>query len=131
MTEREIPQSTPTTIDDYIAGFPSEIQVIMQQLRATIHAVAPDVEEAIAYKMPTFNLSGKYLVYFAGYKNHIGFYGAPRDDPAFDEDLSPYESGQGTLRFPYDKPIPYDLIAKIVAYRAEQNRAAGTKKKKG
>ena len=79
--------------------------------------------------MPTFTLNGKYLVYFAGYKKHIGFYAAPRDNPEFKEDLSAYESGKGTLQFPYDKPIPFDLITKIVKFRAAENIKRDDKKK--
>ena len=115
-------QLTPGNIDEYIASYSPDVQAIMQQFRATIHEAAPDVEEAIAYKMPTFNLNGRYLVYFAAHKNHLSLYGAPRNDPAFPHDLTPYESGQGTLKFPYAKPIPYDLIAAIVRYQAEQKR---------
>lgn len=123
MTATTATQPPPETIDAYIAACPPAVQPILQQVRATIHTAAPDVDEAIAYKMPTFNLNGRYLVYFAAFKNHLSLYGAPRNDPAFTLDLTPYESGQGTLKFPYAKPIPYDLIATIVRYRAEQNRA--------
>jgi uncharacterized protein YdhG (YjbR/CyaY superfamily) len=79
--------------------------------------------------MPTFTLNDTYLVYFAGWKNHIAFYGAPRGNPDFTEELSPYESGAGTLQFPYDKPIPYDLISRIVKFRAEEIRRRTNKKK--
>lgn len=123
-------QPTPTTIDDYIAAYPPDVQAILHQLRATIHEAAPDVAEGMSYKMPTFNLGGKYLVYFAAFKNHVSLYGAPRGNPAFPEDLSAYESGQGTLKFPYNKPIPYELIAKIARFRAEENRAGAAAKRK-
>lgn len=123
MNKTTTTQPTPETIDAYIAACPPAVQPILQQVRATIHEAAPDVDESIAYKMPTFNLNGRYLVYFASFKNHLSLYGAPRDDPAFPHDLSPYESGQGTLKFAYANPIPYDLITTIVRYRAEQNRA--------
>ena len=106
-----------TSIDEYIATFPESVQKIMKQLRKTIKAAAPGVEEAISYNMPTFNLNGKYLVYFAGWKTHIAFYGAPRGNAEFKEDLSAYETGQGTLKFPLDKPMPFDLITKIVKFR--------------
>lgn len=115
-------QQTPETIDAYMAGFPEAVRLVLDQVRATIHAAAPDATESISYKMPTFNLAGHYLVYFAAFKNHLSFFGAPRDNPAFGEDLRPYESGQGTLKFPYNKPIPYDLIAKITQFRANENR---------
>ena len=111
------------SIDEYIASFPQDIQRIMNQLRETIKAAAPDGGEKISYNMPTFTLNGKYLVYFAGWKNHIAFYGAPKGNPEFNEDLSAYESGQGTLQFPYEKPMPWDLITKIVKFRVAENQA--------
>ena len=120
---------TYQSIDEYIASFPEDVQKIMKQLRATIKAAAPDASEKISYNMPTFTLNGKYLVYFAGWKNHIAFYGAPRGNSEFKEDLSSYESGAGTLQFPYDQPIPYDLIAKIVKFRAAENLRKTDKKK--
>ena len=110
------------SIDEYIASFPEDVQQIMNRLRGTIQEAAPEAGEKISYNMPTFTLNGRYLVYFAGWKKHIAFYGAPRGNPEFKEDLSAYESGAGTLQFPYDKPIPYDLIAKIVKFRAAENR---------
>lgn len=115
-------QSIPATIDDYIAAFPEEVRLVLNQVRATIQDAAPDATESISYKMPTFNLAGHYLVYFAAFKNHLSFFGAPRNNPAFGEDLRPYESGRGTLKFPYNKPIPTDLIANITRFRANENR---------
>jgi len=109
------------SIDEYIATFPESIQKILEELRGTIKAAAPGAEEKISYNMPTFTLNGTYLVYFAGWKNHIAFYGAPRGNAEFKEDLSAYESGQGTLQFPYNKPFPYDLITKIVEFRVAEN----------
>src|SRR5918996_6094651 len=91
------------SIDDYIATFSEDIQKIMRQLRKTIKAAAPEAEEKISYNMPTFTLNGKYLVYFAGWKSHIAFYGAPRGNADFKDELSAYESGAGTLQFPYEK----------------------------
>jgi uncharacterized protein YdhG (YjbR/CyaY superfamily) len=117
------------SIDEYIASFPPDIQQIMNRLRSTIKAAAPEAGEKISYNMPTFTLNGTYLVYFAGWKNHIAFYGAPRGNPEFDEDLTTYETGQGTLQFPYDQPIPYDLITKIVKFRAVENLKRTNKKK--
>lgn len=117
------------SIDEYIATFPEDVQKIMRQLRATIKAAAPDAGEKISYNMPTFTLNGTYLVYFAGWKNHIAFYGAPRGNTEFTEDLSVYETGKGTLHFPYDKPMPLDLITKIVKFRAAENRKRTDKKK--
>jgi uncharacterized protein YdhG (YjbR/CyaY superfamily) len=109
----------PNSIDEYIAGFPQPVQEILEQIRSTIRAAAPDAEETISYQMPTFTLNGRYLIYFAAYQKHIGLYPAPIGDPAFDQDLSAYAAGKGTLRFPLDKPIPFDLISKIVKFRAE------------
>ena len=112
-----------STIEDYIESFPQDIQVHLRQVRDTIRAAAPQAGEKISYNMPTFTLNGKYLVYFAGWKHHIAFYGAPRNNPEFDEALSAYESGQGTLQFPYNKPLPLDLITRIVKFRAAENSA--------
>lgn len=117
------------SIDEYIGTFPENVQKIMEQLRATIKEAAPDAGEKISYNMPTFTLNDTYLVYFAGWKNHIAFYGAPRGNPEFKEDLSAYESGAGTLQFPYDQPMPLDLITKIVKFRAAENRKKKDKKK--
>jgi uncharacterized protein YdhG (YjbR/CyaY superfamily) len=120
---------TYQSIDEYIASFPQDVQKIMRQLRATIKAAAPEAGEKISYNMPTFTLNGKYLVYFAGWKNHIAFYGAPRGNPQFKDDLSAYESGAGTLQFTYDQPLPFDLITRIVKFRADENRKKMDKKK--
>jgi len=117
------------SIDKYISSFPENVQKIMKQLCKTIKAAAPETGEKISYNMPTFTLNGKYLVYFAGWKNHIAFYGAPKGNPDFKEDLSAYESGAGTLQFPYDKPMPYNLITKIVKFRAAENLKRTDKEK--
>jgi uncharacterized protein YdhG (YjbR/CyaY superfamily) len=117
------------SIDEYIASFPEDVQKIMKQLRSTIKAAAPEAGEKISYNMPTFTLNGTYLVYFAGWKDHIAFYGAPRGNAEFKEDLLAYESGAGTLQFPYDNPIPLDLITKIVKFRATENLKRTDKKK--
>ena len=117
------------SIDEYIATFPKDVQKIMRQLRTTIKAAAPKAERKISYQMPTFTLNDKYLVYFAGWKTHIAFYGAPRGNAEFNEDLSAYETGQGTLKFPLDKPMPLDLITKIVKFRVAENLKRTDKKK--
>ena len=117
------------SIDEYIATFPKDVQKIVKQLRTTIKAAAPKAEEKISYQMPTFTLNDKYLVYFAGWKTHIAFYGAPRGNAEFKEDLSAYETGQGTLKFPLDKPMPLDLITKIVKFRVAENLKRTDKKK--
>ena len=117
------------SVDDYIATFPEDVQKIMGQLRKTIKAAAPKAEEKISYQMPTFTLHGKFLVYFAGWKTHIAFYGAPRGNAEFKEDLAAYETGQGTLKFPLAKPVPFDLITKIVKFRVTENLKRTDKKK--
>lgn len=124
-------QKAPKNIDEYIAGFPPEVQEILQKIRLTIRKAAPKAEEAISYMMPTFKLHGN-LVFFAAYKKHIGFYPAPRGNEAFKEELSAYDGGKGTVQFPLDKPIPYALIRKIVKFRVQENldKAAGKRKKK-
>lgn len=115
-----------TTIDGYIATFPEPIQKILQELRATIHAAAPDAEEKISYQMPAFALKGT-LVYFAAWKNHIGFYAASGEiHQAFAQELSAYEASKGSIKFPLDKPLPLDLITRIVQFRVAQNLAKAT-----
>ncbi len=122
-------QTVPKTIDEYIAGFPGDVQAILQQIRQTIREAAPDAEEKISYQMPTFTLKGN-LVYFAGFKNHIGFYPIPSGIEEFKEELSAYEQGKGSVRFPLDKPIPYDLISRIVKFRVKENLAKAEAKGK-
>ena len=113
-------QKVHNTIDEYIADFPEEVQKILQELRAVIKAAAPDAQEAIKYQIPTFTLNGN-LIHFGAFQRHIGFYPAPRGIQAFQEELSKYEGGRGTVKFPIDKPLPYELIAKIVKYRVAEN----------
>jgi uncharacterized protein YdhG (YjbR/CyaY superfamily) len=120
----------PETIDEYIAGFPKDIQEILEKVRLTIRSAAPDAEEKISYQMPTFFLKGN-LVHFAAFKKHIGFYPVPSGIEEFTAELSIYEGGKGSVRFPLDKPIPYDLIGRIVRFRVKENleRAENRKKK--
>jgi uncharacterized protein YdhG (YjbR/CyaY superfamily) len=120
----------PENIDDYIAGFPKDIQEILEQLRATIRKAAPNAEETIKYQIPTFTLKGN-LIHFAAYKNHIGFYPAPSGIEAFKKELSVYKGAKGSIKFPIDKPIPLSLISKIVKYRVKKNleKAAAKAKK--
>ena len=124
-------QPAPKNIDEYIAGFPPEIQAKLEKIRVTIRKAAPKAEEAIKYMMPTFVQQGN-LVHFAAYKHHIGFYPAPKGIEAFKEELAGYEGGKGTIQFPLDQPIPYALIGKIVKFRVldNQERAAAKKGKK-
>jgi len=125
-------QTTPPNIDQYIAGFPVEVQALLQKIRMTIHQAAPGAEETISYQIPAFTLKGSYLIYFAAYKKHIGLYPAPRGSEEFKEELSAYAGGKGTVQFPLDKPIPLGLIKRIVKFRIKKNREraeAGAKKK--
>jgi len=111
--------AAPKNIDEYIGGFPKDVQTILEQIRATIKAAAPDAEEDIRYAIPTFRLKGN-LVHFAAFKNHIGFYPAPSGMEAFSKELARYKSGKGSVQFPLNEPIPFDLITKIVHLRVEQ-----------
>jgi uncharacterized protein YdhG (YjbR/CyaY superfamily) len=113
-------QPAARNIDEYIAGFPRDVQQILQKIRTTIRRAAPQAEEAISYQMPTFRLEGN-LVHFAAFKNHIGLYPTPSGTEKFREELSPYQTGKGSIRFPLDKPIPYGLIGRIVKFRAKEN----------
>jgi uncharacterized protein YdhG (YjbR/CyaY superfamily) len=108
------------SIDQYISTFPKEIQKILEELRATIKAAAPEAEEKISYQIPTFALKGN-LVHFAAFKNHIGFYPTPSGIQAFKKELSMYESAKGSVQFPINKPLPLDLIRRIVKFRVAEN----------
>lgn len=110
------------TVDNYIASFPKEAQQILTQIRNLIRAAAPNAEEIIRYKMPAYHYHGM-LVYFAVYKNHIGFYAAPTAHEAFKKELSVYKTGKGSVQFPIEKPLPYSLITKMVKYRLKENKA--------
>ena len=125
----ETNKKTPQNIDEYIANFPQEIQEILQELRATIHGAAPEAEEVINYQIPTFRLKGN-LVHFAAYKNHIGFYPTPSGIEKFKKELSIYEGAKGSVKFPINKPLPLDLISKIVSYRVAENLERAEKKLK-
>ena len=113
-------QAAAEDIDEYIAGFPDDVQAILEKIRMTISKAAPDAEETISYQIPTFTL-GSNLVHFAGFKHHIGLYPAPRGNATFKDELSAYGGGKGTVRFPLDKPIPYSLITRIVKFRVKEN----------
>ena len=108
-------------VDDYIAGFPPEVQIIMYEIRRRITDAAPDAVEGMAYGMPGYKTHGKPLVYFAGYIKHIGFYATPTGHSAFAEELAHYKQGKGSVQFPLDKPFPYDLISRITVFRALEN----------
>ena len=121
-------QKTPRDTDQYIAGFPREVQAILQKVRQSIKSAAPKAKETMGYGIPTFMLDGKYLIYFAGYKTHIGIYPVPRGTAAFNKMLSAYRTGKGTLQFALDRPMPYALVSKIVKARIKENAAKAAAK---
>jgi uncharacterized protein YdhG (YjbR/CyaY superfamily) len=112
-------RKTPADIDEYISGFPEDVQKILQKIRHAIRKAAPRTTEAISYQIPTFKLNGKNLIHFAAFKKHIGMYPAPRGVAEFEQELAEYEGGKGTVQFPLDRPIPYKLITRIVKYKLE------------
>ncbi len=114
-------RSTANSIDEYIAEFPPETQKVLEDLRTLIKASAPGATETISYAIPTFDLNGRHLVHFAGYKNHIGFYPVPSGLEAFKADLMPYKQGKGSVQFPLGQPLPEDLIRRIVEFRVQEN----------
>jgi uncharacterized protein YdhG (YjbR/CyaY superfamily) len=125
--------TAPKSIDEYIAAFSPEVQAILERVRLTIGNAAPGAQETISYRIPAFTLSGA-LVYFAAFKNHIGFYPPVKGDARLEKAISGYAGEKGNLRFPLDRPIPYSLIARIVKLRVKQNlakAAAKGKKRKG
>lgn len=121
--------SKSENIEAYIARFPKEVQDVLQQIRAKIKEIAPEAEETISYDMPTFNLYGTYLVYFAAFKKHIGMYSVPTGHPDFDAEFAQYKTGSGSVQFPLNKPMPLDFIERIVRYKVEENKKKATLKK--
>ncbi len=117
------------TVDEYIAAFPKELQQLLQQMRATIKAAAPKAEELISYGMPGYKYHG-VLVYFGGFKNHIGFYATPTGHKAFAKELAKYKQGKGSVQFPVNEALPLSLITKIVQFRVKENLEKSTLKKK-
>jgi uncharacterized protein YdhG (YjbR/CyaY superfamily) len=115
-------RAAPKDIDKYIAGFPHDVQETLEKIRETIRKAAPDAEETISYQIPTFTLKGN-LVHFAAFKKHIGFYPTSTGIEKFKNELSAYETSKGTVRFPLGKPVPYDLIGRIVKFRVGENLA--------
>lgn len=112
-----MPRSAAQSIDDYIAEFPPETRLVLEELRAIIRAVAPSAVETISYAIPTFDLNGEHLVHFAGYEKHIGFYPTGRGMELFREELSGFKTGKGSVQFPLDRPLPEELIRRMVASR--------------
>jgi uncharacterized protein YdhG (YjbR/CyaY superfamily) len=119
------------TIDEYISGYPDDVQEILEKIRMTIRKAAPEAQETIKYGIPTFTLNGN-LVHFAAFKNHIGFYPTPSGIEKFRKELSVYEGAKGSVQFPLDKPMPLSLISKLVKFRVKENmeRAAPKGKKR-
>jgi uncharacterized protein YdhG (YjbR/CyaY superfamily) len=107
-------------VDEYIAKFPKDVQAVLQKIRQTIHEAAPEASETISYQMPAFKLNGKNLVYFAAWKKHIGFYATPSGNEAFKKELARYKGAKGSVQFPLDEPMPFDLIKKIVKFRIQE-----------
>lgn len=120
---------TPKDIDEYIAGFPVEVQKLLETIRKTIRKAAPGAGEAIKYQIPTFTLNGN-LISFAAYKNHIGVYPAPRDVSEFKNELAAYKGNKSTLQLPLDKPIPVDLLSRIVKYQVMRTQKQASAKGK-
>ncbi|KWX78959.1 hypothetical protein AMQ84_07945 [Paenibacillus riograndensis] len=120
---------TYESIDDYITQTPPEIREKLEAVRKVIHEAAPEAEEKISYQMPTFFLHGN-LVHFAAFKKHIGLYPAPSGIEAFQEELAQYKGAKGSVQFPLDKPLPLDLISRIVKFRAAENREKAAAKAK-
>jgi len=118
-------------VNEYIACFPNDVQKILTRIRKIILNQAPDAEESITYKMPSYKTFGKTLIYFAGFKKHIGLYATPSGHTEFASELARYKHGKGSVQFPIDKPIPYDLIRMIVEFRVEENKCNYKIKPKG
>ena len=108
------------TMDEYIKSFPKDVQIILEEMRKTIRKAAPEATEAISYQIPTFKLNDKNSVHFAAFKNHIGFYPTPSGIEAFKKELSQYKGANGSVQFPLNRPIPYDLLEKIVIFRSKE-----------
>ncbi|HRN68833.1 MAG TPA: DUF1801 domain-containing protein [Promineifilum sp.] len=114
----------PTPIEAYIGTFPADVQTVLETIRRTIRAAAPDAVEAIAYGMPAYKLNGKPLVYFGGFRNHIGLYATPTGHAAFAGELSKYKQGKGSVQFPLSEPMPLDLITRMVQFRVNELSAS-------
>ena len=129
MTPEKNKKAGFTSIDEYIATFPEDTQKILEEIRATIKAAAPDAKEKISYQMPTFYLNGN-LIHFAAFKNHIGIYPTPSGTQAFKDEISMYQGAKGSIRLPIDEPMPLELIGRIVKFRVTENLAKAKGKSK-
>ena len=108
------------TVEAYLGSFPDEVRPVLEQVRTAIRAAVPGAQETISYDIPTFKLDGRAVVYFAGWKHHVSVYPIPQADEALERDLTPFRAAKGTLKFPLDRPIPYELIGKAAALLAAQ-----------
>ena len=120
-------KKAPKTIDEYIGDFPKDVQRILRKLRSAVKKAAPQAKETISYRIPTFTLRG-YLVHFAAYEHHIGFYPTSSPMKAFMRELSPYKVSRGTIQFPLDRPLPRTLVSRIVKFRVKENLARHKRK---
>jgi uncharacterized protein YdhG (YjbR/CyaY superfamily) len=125
-----MPNNKPSTIDGYIAGFPRDVQTILEQIRTAIKTLAPDAAETISYGIPSFTRNGGYLIYFAAFKHHVSIYPAPAGSEAFNKTLAAYKKGKGTVQFPFSKPLPIAFISSLIKYRIKENRLQAQQKKK-
>jgi len=117
-----------SSIDEYIKNFPDDVQPKLEKVRQTIKKTVPEAVETISYNMPTFKLNGKYLIYFAANKNHIGIYPLPSGTDAFNKEIQPYKAAKSTIRFPLEKPVPLGLLKKIVKFLMAENQAREKKR---
>ena len=108
------------TLEAYLTSFPDEVRPVLEQVRKTIRTAVPGAEETISYDIPTFKLGGRAVVYFAGWKHHVSVYPIPQADEALERDLAPFRAAKGTLKFPLDRPVPYELIGRAAAVLAGQ-----------
>ena len=121
----------PKDVDDYIAGFPPNAQKVLEKIRKTIRKASPKATESISYQIPTYKIDGERLIYFAGFAKHVSVYPAPREVKEFKKELASYKGGKGTVQFQLDKPIPYDLITRIVKFKSKSiETETGSKKSK-
>jgi len=117
------------SVDEYINAFPENVRVFLEKIRTIIKEKAPEATEGMAYGMPAYKTNGKPQVYFAGYERHIGFYATPSGHSEFRDELSRYKQGKGSVQFPLDSPVPFDLIGRIVEFRVKENHAGAKKEK--
>ena len=113
-------RSTPESVDSYIAGFPPDTQKVLEKIRKTIRKAAPKATESISYQIPTYKIDGERLIYFAGFPKHVSVYPAPREAKEFKKELTAYKGGKGTIQFPLDEKIDYDLITRIVKFKLQK-----------